>query len=147
MNRYAVLTALALGIGCGLMAGCVRGNPNHPALAHVEAIAAGKNGAAQTAREKLAGADEVAVVSLALALKDEDLFKRAAACEALGATGNQSAARHLIKALADRFALVRRKADEALMTLSIKDMNFVAVDAPERRKEAIQRWKAWSKAR
>ena len=42
---------------------------------------------------------------------------------------------------------MRRKADEALMKLSSKDMNFVAVDAPERRKEAIQRWKAWSKAR
>lgn len=147
MNRKAALVLLALLAIPGLLAGCKRGDPNHAALAHVRAIAANKEGAVEAARAELANADDIAVLSIALALRDEDVYKRAAACQALGATRNRAAAAHLIGALNDAVAFVRRLADRALMDISGKDMKFVAMDPPKRRAEAVARWKAWSRAR
>ena len=136
MHRNAALILLAVLAIPGLLAGCKRGDPNHAALAHVQAIAANKDGAVKAAKAELASADDIAILSIALALRDEDVYRRAAACQALGATRNRAAAAHLIGALNDPSPFVRRLADRALMDISGKDMKFMAMDPPKRRAEA-----------
>ena len=138
MNQARFLPVLLVSLG--LLAGC--GGP----MAHVNAIAANQEGAFEKAKAELAGADDATVESIAKALDDSDAYRRAAACQALGLTGNRKAAPHLVRALGDPMPFVRRHADRSLMGISGKDMKFMAIDPPDRRARAVAKWKAWSEA-
>ena len=88
-----------------------------------------------------AGAAARVMNSLRFAMYDEDDDVRAAAAEALGATGDDRAVLALVRAIADRSEAVRAAAAESLRAIVGPEVDAVASDAPAaERAEALKKW-------
>ncbi len=77
-------------------------------------------------------------------LKDNYEMNRFYAATHLGAWKSQESVPALVEALLDEYSLVRKAANEALVSITGQDQNFDPKAPENERKKAYERWKQWS---
>jgi DNA-binding transcriptional LysR family regulator len=93
------------------------------------------------------GCGNRSVSSIAAGLQSENPSERIRACRRAAEQGDVSVLPLLVERLEDSAADVRFFAIEALSRMTGQTLGYRYYDKPERRHEAVRRWRQWLKAR